>query len=74
MEGCFVSTEILQQTLSQFQQVQKPAPKTVACSLSLAEIKKQFLKKVDELAYTRHRWQVWQDWTESAALSIANSI
>lgn len=69
-----MSTEVLQQTLAQFEHAQKSAPKTSVCRMSLPEIRKEFLNKVDELAYTRHRWQVWQDWTESAALSVANSI
>ena len=38
-----------------------------------AEIKKQFQKTIQQLSYTRHTWQAWQDFTELAALSIAQS-
>ena len=38
-----------------------------------AEIKKEFIKTITQLSYSRHKWQVWQDFTELAALSIAQS-
>ena len=38
-----------------------------------AEIKKEFIKTIKQLSYTRHTWQAWQDFTELAALSIAQS-
>ena len=38
-----------------------------------AEIKKEFIKTIQQLSYTRHKWQTWQDFTELAALSIAQA-
>ena len=38
-----------------------------------AEIKKEFIKTIQQLSYTRHTWQAWQDFTELAALSIAQA-
>jgi len=36
-------------------------------------IRKEFLKTITQLSYSRHKWQTWQDFTELAALSIAQS-
>jgi hypothetical protein len=38
-----------------------------------AEIKKEFIKTIQQLSYTQHTWQAWQDFTELAALSIAQA-
>ena len=41
---------------------------------SIDEIKKEFMKTVQDLSYSRHKWQVWQDFTELTALSIAQTM
>ena len=38
------------------------------------EIKKEFMKTIQKLSYSRHTWQVWQDFTELAALSIVQKV
>ncbi|WP_407356780.1 N-6 DNA methylase [Methanolobus sp. WCC5] len=40
----------------------------------LATITKDFQDTIRNLSYTRHSWQVWQDFCELAALSLANAI
>lgn len=39
----------------------------------LATIKKDFQDTIRQLSYTRHTWQVWQDFCELAAISLANA-
>lgn len=45
----------------------KPPPQT------LTEIKKEYIKTIQQLSLSRHSWQAWQDSTELIALSIAQS-
>ena len=35
--------------------------------------KKEFKQIIQKLSYTRHTWNVWQDWTQMYALAIAQS-
>jgi Type I restriction-modification system methyltransferase subunit len=41
---------------------------------SLPEIKKDFHNTIKKLSYSRHTWQVWEDFCELAAMSLANSV
>ena len=41
---------------------------------SLPEIKKDFHDTIKKLSYSRHTWQVWEDFCELAAMSLANSV
>lgn len=41
---------------------------------SLPEIKKDFHNTIKKLSYSRHTWQVWQDFCELGAMALANSI
>ena len=40
---------------------------------SIPELKKDFISTMNKLSYSRHQWQVWQDFNEMAAISIAQS-
>jgi type I restriction-modification system DNA methylase subunit len=40
---------------------------------SIPELKKDFISTMNKLSYSRHKWQVWQDFNEMAAISIAQS-
>jgi len=40
---------------------------------TIHELKKDFITVMNQLSYSRHKWQVWQDFNELAALSIAQS-
>ena len=37
----------------------------------IPEIKKYFIKTIESLSRSRHTWQVWQDFVEMSALSLA---
>ena len=37
----------------------------------IPEIKKAFIKTIESLSRTRHKWQAWSDFVEMAALSLA---
>lgn len=41
---------------------------------SHAQIKKDFQDTIKHLTYSRHTWQVWQDFCEMAAISISNTL
>jgi hypothetical protein len=39
----------------------------------IPEIKKDFIKTIESLSRTRHKWQAWSDFVEMAALSLAQA-
>ena len=41
---------------------------------SLPEIKKDFHDTIKKLSYSRHTWQVWEDFCELGAMALANSM
>ena len=51
----------------------QPIEQPTFTSRPLAVIKKDFQDTIKQLSYTRHTWQVWQDFCELAALSLANA-
>lgn len=54
---------------------QPATPKTpVTSPKSREQLHKEFIKIFDGLCHAHHRWEVWQDWTEAAAISIHNSV
>jgi len=40
---------------------------------SIPELKKDFISTMNKLSYSRHKWEVWRDFNEMAAISIAQS-
>lgn len=54
------------------QPVAIPQPPTP--SRTIPTIRKDFQDTIRNLSYSRHTWQVWQDFCELAALSIANTM
>ena len=40
---------------------------------SIPELKLDFIKTMNKLSYSRHKWEVWRDFTELAALAIQQS-
>ena len=54
---------------------QPATPKTsVTSPKSREQLHKEFIKIFDGLCHAHHRWEVWQDWTEAAAISIQKSL
>lgn len=42
--------------------------------ISQSEITKEFQDTIKQLSYSRHSWQVWEDFCEMAAISISNAM
>lgn len=67
-----MSTAAIQQTLKSFEIVHPPVPEVP--TRPLAAIKKEFLDTIKQLTYSRHAWQVWQDFVELGAITIHNQL